>query len=246
MDRSELLDLLLTEAGLADARTAEITPIAGGLTSPLHVRVQSPRYDVAVKLVRDHERDILLRMHPLGLTHVERVLYPRLLERNLLVTPFDSSGSMRDLHLAPTLVAEFALIQNELSDPSTHGARERAFYGRGAEIWAREAVTRWRGLRSASPIVDRYEPLIDLVDRASETIGEAYGALPFARMHHDFREENILAGPPQRIVDWGSSYGDGPFLFDLAPFCLGDAATWRVYRSASHICQAASADQLRH
>jgi len=245
MQVDELIDLLLTEPDLADAHSAEVTPIAGGLTSPLHVRVRGGRYDLAVKLARNHERDILLRMQPLGLTHVERVLYPRLLQRNVLVTSYDASGPIRDLRLAPTLVAEFAHIQNTLSVPSAHDDKGRAFYGTGAERWARGAVERWRALRTVSPIVDRYEPLIGLIDRARDTLPTAYGGLPFARMHHDFREQNILAGPPQRIVDWGSSYGDGPFLFDLAPFCLGDATTWRVYRENSRICQAASPDQLR-
>ena len=63
--------------------------------------------------------------------------------------------------------------------------------------------------------------------------------MPFAWQHHDFREANIV-GTPQRLVDWGSSYGHGPFLFDLAPFLVDDARGSRLYRQELEICRGVS------
>jgi hypothetical protein len=54
----------------------------------------------------------------------------------------------------------------------------------------------------------------------------------FARQHHDFKEDNII-GEPQKLIDWGSSYGYGPFLFDLAPFLVNDPDSLETFIKSS-------------
>jgi hypothetical protein len=64
--------------------------------------------------------------------------------------------------------------------------------------------------------------------------------MPSGWLHHDFREENILAGQPQYVADWGSSYGPGPFLYDLAPFLFGCPGRLDVFAESSELCDGVS------
>jgi aminoglycoside phosphotransferase (APT) family kinase protein len=69
--------------------------------------------------------------------------------------------------------------------------------------------------------------------------------MPFARQHHDFREGNILGENPQVIIDWGSSYGHGPFLYDLAPFLLNHQENLAIFIQHSDICKQAGRTAIK-
>lgn len=67
--------------------------------------------------------------------------------------------------------------------------------------------------------------------------------MPFAWQHHDFREDNIV-GRRHVLIDWGSSYGYGPFMFDWAPFLLNNRKSLDVYIKVSEICGKASRKRI--
>jgi hypothetical protein len=67
--------------------------------------------------------------------------------------------------------------------------------------------------------------------------------MPFGWLHHDFRETHIVGDPP-RLIDWGSSYGHGPFLFDLGPFLVNDVRGLECFIAHSDICGSASRAEI--
>ncbi len=247
MDAAEFRARLASHQSFADADAWQVTPVRGGLVSAHASRWRRNGADYFVKEVRDNERDILQRLIPLRLRHVVHVVYPELLDAGILVADFMAGGTITDKRLEPGLVRDYATVQNWVtsdSDRETH----RAFY--------RDSLVRWwdggrENLDHLSaehdwPILEGWRRVAECLDSEREAVTEEFGRMPFAQVHNDFREENIMAGPPQVIVDWGSSYRGQPFLSDLAPFCLGHPDTLSVFAEHSDICRAARADQVRH
>lgn len=242
MDSVEFRRRLQTEVAFADWERWVTTNVAGGSVSGHTYRFRAGGMDYFVKELKDNERDILRLLAPLGLTHVETVIYPHLLDQNILVTAYDPSGLLRRKEdLDPDLVREFALIQNHFNAPEfVRGplGDHNFGFGRYAERCLDQGYRNLLALRTHNlPIVDECIALTGhLMDCQEQLIAE-YSGMPFARQHHDLREANISAGPPQRIRDWGSSYGHGPFLFDVAPFLLHHEPNLDVFMRHSDLCR---------
>jgi hypothetical protein len=245
MDREEFLAVLGTGAEFTDLGSWRIERVGGGLVSANTYRLRRGDHDYFVKEVVNRERDVLRRMIPLGLQHVPRVAYPDLLDRNILVTPFIPGGPIASKLLDPGLVRDFATVQNRLTEPPATD-EARAFFRDAVLRWQRGGTGKLAGLRER---VDRavlagWEDVAERLTPGTDDLAEEFAAMPFARQHHDLREANILTGPPQTICDWGSSYGAGPFFFDMAPFCLRHPENLEVYAGHSDICRAASPEQV--
>ena len=102
--------------------------------------------------------------------------------------------------------------------------QDDGFYRRSITRCARDGYEQLLRLRPYGlPILDEWQTVADHLRGQLEPIAEAFSSMPFAWLHHDFREGSIL-GDPQRLIDWGSSYGHGPFFFDRAPFLVNDPA----------------------
>jgi hypothetical protein len=218
----------------------------GGLVSAHASRWRRGDADLFVKELKDNERDVLKRLVPLGLEHVVHVVYPELLDRGIMVADFVPGGPITGKRLEPGLVRDYATIQNCVTSDSGRESH-RAFYRDSLVHW-------WDGGRASLdrltaeqgwPILDGWRGVAEGLDREREAVIEEFGRMPFAQVHNDFREENILAGPPQVIADWGSYYRGQPFLSDLAPFCLGHPETLSTFAEHSDICRAEGAARIR-
>lgn len=240
MDAREFRARLSSHPAFADLEQWQVTPVRGGLVSAHASRLRRGDADYFVKELKDNERDVLKRLVPLRLEHVLRVVYPELLDRGILVADFVPGGPITGKRLEPGLVCDYATIQNCVTSDSA-GESNRAFYRDSLVRWwdgGRANLDRLTAERGWS-VLDGWRSVAECLDREHDAVIEEFGRMPFAQVHNDFREENILAGPPQVIVDWGSSYACQPFLSDLAPFCLGHPETLSIFAKHSAICRAA-------
>jgi hypothetical protein len=249
MDRDDFLARLRSHPVFADLDDWQVSPVTAGLTSRHASRFRSGTRDYFVKEVQNHEREVLLQLAALHLTHVPQVVCPELLEQNVLVTPFVPSGHLTSKALEPGLIRDYATIQSRLdrhAEAQEKMAANRRFFDEALARCFRVGQAKLDELRRQHdwPVLGVYAAIADVAAEHQAALAEQFHDMPRARLHNDFREENILAGPPQIIADWGSSYGVGPFLHDLAPFCLANRRTLAVFAAHSHVCRAARPEQI--
>ena len=241
---SALRASLETMPELADLATWEATPISGGGTSRHVYRLRHGDRDYFVKEIKANERETWKLLSSLQLTHVQRLVFPDLLERNILVVEYLLGDTIRNRNEIETgLIRDMAIIQSRLPRREFVAARPNRddFHGgyltECLELGQRTCLDlAARGVRG----LEGYREVMNLLVGESEQIIAEYATMPSGWLHHDFREENILASQPQYVVDWGSSYGPGPFLFDLAPFLFGCPARLDVFTKSSELCDGAS------
>ena len=241
---SALRARLETVPELSDLGTWEATPISGGGTSRNVYRLRCGDRDLFVKEIKANERETWKLLSSLLLTHVQRLIHPKLLEHDILIVEYLVGGAIghRDA-IEPGVIRDMAIVQNHLPHPelvADHPHRDD-FHGRYLaeclELAERSVVDLTAlGIRG----LEGYREVMSLLITQREQIVAEYAGMPSGWLHHDFREENILAGPPQFVADWGSSYGPGPFLFDLAPFLFGCPARLEVFTKSSELCDGTS------
>jgi hypothetical protein len=249
MDSEEFTNRLRSSDLFGDLASWDITPVEGGLVSEHAARMRRGARDYFLKEVRENERETLRRVTALGLEHLPRLISPELLQQDILVTLFVPGGPIKSKRLEPGLLGDYAALQNHLNRPEQVDGPlhdDEFFYGGSVLRWGRGARKRLQELhrRENCPIVGQYRRLTEQIGRDIERLAHEYSVMPFAWLHHDFREANILAGPPQIIVDWGSSYGRGPFMFDVAPFCLRYRENLEPFTAHSDICRAARKEDI--
>lgn len=201
-----------------------------------------------VKEIRNNECYTLKLLHRQNLNLAPVIPAPELLDQKVLLADFIPGDKPTCKRLDKALIQDFAEMQNALNNPVIFAegsmpsgckftARDDGFFRSGMVKNLLQAEQNIAALkRFGLPIVDEVEAAAEQVLSQIETLATQYVAMPFAWQHHDFREGNIL-GTPQRLIDWGSSYGHGPFLFDLAPFLIDDPEGWSVFVAASDICR---------
>jgi hypothetical protein len=208
-----------------------------------------------VKRVKDNERVALQLVGALAPDLSPRVVYPDLLADGVLVSAYVPGGHVRTKKLEPDLIRRFAAMQNALNDPARMAAvpafagrtirtEDDGFFRDGFSRFFDTGYAKLLALRRYDlPIVVACIALADHLRAQRAAIIDTFCTMPFAWQHHDFKENNIV-GSPQMLVDWGSSYGHGPFLFDLAPFLLNDAEGLAVFAVHSDIARAHGPDAL--
>ena len=256
MDLGELLQRLERLPHIGDPRAWHVEPITLGGVSQHTYRLRTPSVDLFVKTTRDNESRTLRLLSYLDLAVCPRILYPELLDENLLVAQYVPGGPLRERRLEPGLVANYCEMQNKLNqrhlfesvEPFTRcafhaedvGGFYRGLIARGlVEGYPKLIALRAYGL----PIIEEYVEVAQRVGEHADRIADAYAMMPFAWLHHDFREDNIV-GSPQKLVDWGSSYGHGPFTFDLAPFLIVDREGLATFIAGSQICRQAERSEI--
>jgi hypothetical protein len=255
MTFEEITDILQTQDEFGDLGDWTIATIAEGGTSAHTYRFTSGRADYFVKETQDNERNTLQLLAGLELDVCPRVVYPDLLAHNVLVMQYVPGDALKTKQLEPQLIEKYAVMQNTLNNwqrvqeccpdtSCTFSDTDSGIYRGFVLDGCRDGYQRLMNLgQFGLPILDDYTRLADRVIEGKETLAAEYSALPFGWLHHDFREENIR-GRPQMLVDWGSSYGHGPFLFDLVPFLLLDADALEVFAARSDICRKAGRAQV--
>ena len=252
MDFFEIRIRLETTPGLEDIDDWQVETISMGGVSPHKYRFRSQNHDYFVKETKDNESQALQMLESLELDICPKVVFPELLKENILVAEYIPGGVLQDKKLDQGLVINYCAMQNAFNDRQLFGSLEpftqvdysdrddAGFYRALLPRGCREGYPKLVALRQYNlPIVDDYIRVADLVRAYEDQIAGEYSAMPFGWLHHDFREDNIV-GSPQKLVDWGSSYGHGPFLFDLAPFLINDEMSLRTFVAQSDICHRAS------
>lgn len=87
-------------------------------------------------------------------------------------------------------------------------------------------------------VVNDFIKLLNFVSKDKKKIIKDFVSMPFARQHHDFREDNILVNKNgQFLIDWGSSYGYGPFMYDYSKFLVNHKEAFNLVIKKSDMCK---------
>jgi hypothetical protein len=244
VDLSELTRHLKTKAEFSDLDRWTITAEELGRTSQHTYRLRRDDKDYFLKEVKDNERDILKRLVPLHLRHVIKVVYPDLLDSSILVAVYVRGGPIKSKDLEPGLIRDFAAIQNHFNSSafvSEAPKDDGFFFGRFLIRCFETGYNKLLQLQARGfTVVNRYVEIAEHLMQGQNQIVAEFSAMPFAQQHHDLREGSILGSNPQVIIDWGSSYGYGPFLYDLAPFLFNHKQNLEVLVQHSDICRGAN------
>jgi hypothetical protein len=248
MDREQLERRLRAHRVFAEIDRWTVTGMAGGITSPHTYRFQLGDQDYFVKEVKANEKRILRLLSTLGLEVAPKVVLKELLEEDILVAEHISGEPLKSKKLPPALIRNYAEMQNVLNRKDVlikTDAFAECHFVEEDDGFYRRSITRcldqgYRNLLSLQrhdlPAVEAFIEIADHVRAHRGRITDTFSDMPFAWLHHDFREAHIVGDPP-KLLDWGSSYGHGPFLFDLAPFLFTDREGLRVFVAHSDICR---------
>lgn len=229
--------------------------MTSGTVSAHAYRFRRADADYFVKEIKDNERRIHRLLIAFDLDIAPRVRYPELLADHILVCDYVEGAAMTGKRLDRGLIARYAEMQNALNrrpvleahnafSGCTFNDHDDGFYRASIERCLDEGYQNLLLLRAHRlPIVEVFVEIADCVRAQREAVVDAFAGMPFAWLHHDFREAHILGCPP-KLVDWGSSYGHGPFLFDLAPFFAGDAAGLADFGAHSEVCAGAAGGEI--
>jgi hypothetical protein len=240
----------------SDLAAWQIERIEDGTVSEHTYKLSRGETVCFVKQVKDNEAFALKLVDGLDLDIAPRVLLPELLAQHLLVAEYIPGGPLREKKLEPQLIVKFAELQNRLNNPALFAGRgtfsgcpsmvqDDGFFWRGHYQNCEQGYARLLKFRDTGhPMAEPYLAIAEQLRPARIQLITAFCAMPFAWQHHDFKEANIV-GTPQRLVDWGSSYGHGPFLYDLAPFLIADPAGLDLFVQHAQACRHVSADQVQ-
>lgn len=236
----ELLEKLTNEPTFEDLRLWRVVPLNGAQTV---VRLSHEEHDYVAKLAKPNEVEVHRRLLKLDLQNIVTSRFPNLLDHGVLVTSFVPGGPIREPFLSQGLVIDLARVQNRL-DPDPVVSQEDRVTWRDYAIDAMQMGQLKLGRTRKSGTVLELTTIVRALQPRWREIATEYASMPFAWLHYDLREANILAGLPQTVIDWGSSHGPGPFLYDMARFCLSDGATFHTFSGVSDLCRRASDKEL--
>jgi len=213
--------------------------VPGGWTAGWAKRLRFADQDLFCKRIEPNEARALALIAPLGLEHMLTVPYPELLSIGLLVTPFVDAPRISIKRVSDGLLSDLATVQNHLNQPPHDQHAGRATHGPYLLECLQVARQHLPQLKEPwSPALERWSEWLRRREQDEAAIAAVVNAMPRGWLHHDFREANILDSRPQLLVDWGSSWGHGPFLFDVAPFIYGRPVSIAAFCGTSDIARA--------
>ena len=220
----------------------------GGIVARHKYQISYREQKYFVKDIKENEKNILKILNIIGADFIPRIIYPELLDKNILVSEYIEGTRLSSKKLDPELVIKYARFQNLLNNKgyleSNHLINLANYSDSDGGFFKSTIKTNfnygYRCLRSLRKfnleIVELNLNIMEKLREERKDIIHDFSTMPFARQHHDFKEDNII-GCPQKLTDWGSSYGYGPFLFDIAPFLLNDRNNYELFIKNSDICQ---------
>jgi hypothetical protein len=211
-----------------------------------------------IKEVKLHEAQVNYFLSILKLKHLPYSNYPEILRKNILILDFIDGGMMKQKSrkIDLDLVKDFAIFQNKMNDKKFFNRNNKFklnnfskknngwFTGRFERnlVYGKINLIKLKK-RYKFPIINRYIQIADALKINENKISSEFANMPFARQHHDLREDNII-GKEHKLIDWGSSYGYGPFMYDLCLF-LFDDKTLNIFVKNSDIARKASKEQIK-
>ena len=255
MDFAEFKRRLQSSPIFRDLERWTITDTDSGLTSPNSYRFQCDDLDYFVKEIKKNEGRILSLLTHFGLEIAPRIVLPELLEQDIAVYEYVRGTPLEGKTLPQTLIENYARMQNVLNQAHilrqadafrgcTFTSEDDGFYRNSITRCIDQGYENLLKLRAHNlPIVQAFIELADHVRTHRVPIVDGFAGMPFGWLHHDFREIQIIGDPP-KLIDWGSSYGHGPFLFDLAPFLVNDERGLATFVAHSDICRSATRAEI--
>lgn len=257
MDFAEFKRRLQSSPMFYDLEHWTITDPDSGLTSPNSYHFQCDDQDYFVKEIKENEKRILGFLARFELEIAPRVVCPELLEQDIAVYEYVHGAPLKGKILPQELIRNYALLQNILNQEHifqqtdalsgyTFSNADNGFYRSSITRCIDQGYENLLKLRVHNlPIVQAFIEIADHIRAYRVPIINDFAGMPFGWLHHDLREAHIIGDPP-RLIDWGSSYGHGPFLFDLAPFLMNDARGLATFIAYSDICQSATQVEIEH
>ncbi len=247
--------ILQKKEEFSDLSNWEIEKIKVGNTSPIKLKLSIESTKYFVKLIKDNEKQILKILSSMNSELIPKVIYPDLLDQNILLCQFIDGGTLKNRNLDPELIKNFAQMQNLLNDDIfikwskflDGYIRTKIDNGMFRNYVLESIPLGYDNLLELKKlrldIVEDFLEIFDVLIKKSDLIAREYAKMPFARQHHDFREDSITRSP-QKLVDWGSSYGHGPFLFDLSPFLWKNPKSLKIFMDSSSICRNSNEEHI--
>jgi hypothetical protein len=211
-----------------------------------------------IKEVKPHEAQAEYFLSKLKLKRLPWARFPELLKSKILVREFIPGRMLKSKRLDPSLVRDFAKFQNRLNDKkffkdnnlfnlNNYGRVDEKFYRKGKTYDFSYVSKRLKQLEKYNlEVVDKYWEILNHIREDKKSIVDDFVTMPYARQHHDFREDNIIVfNGSTRLIDWGSSYAHGPFMFDIAPFLIDNKDCYNAFVRASDICGESSKKEIQ-
>ena len=255
MDFAEFKRRLQSSPTFHNLERWTITDTDSGITSPNSYRFQCGDRDLFCKEVKENEKRILAFLTEAQLEIAPHIVCPDLLEQDIAVYEYVRGAPLTGKMLPETLIRNYARMQNLLNQEHVFrqsDALHGCTFTREDDGFYRSSITRCidQGyehlfkLRAHDlPVVEAFIEIADHIRAHRAPIVDDFSGMPFAWLHNDLREIQIIGDPP-KLVDWGSSYGHGPFLFDLAPFLVNDERGLATLIAHSDICRSATQDEI--
>jgi hypothetical protein len=211
-----------------------------------------------VKEVKLHEAQVINFLVHLDLSRLPSTPFPKLIKHKILVQKYIPDKPLKNKKLDIELIRQFAIFQNRMNDKSffdrynildleNYGQEDNGFFkgytGSKNFTYAENSLNQLSGM-STLKIIPRFWEILEHLKKDKQSITNDFSSMPFARQHHDFKENNLI-GKQQKLIDWGSSYGYGPFMYDLAPFLINDHQALETYIKTSDICRNSSIIQVK-
>lgn len=225
-----------------------LVPLHGGRVAEHVYRFDTPGgRPLAVKVVRPNEALILRVLAHLRSPLVPSICCPKSIGEGLLIWHYLDPAAVGPLH--PDLAKAYAQFHNatddgkvfvELGLPAKLEKSGQEFYIDTLHRCFSAAMVNLAKLQGyAWPVLDSVRKTMAKVGEREDQLAERFGNTPFAWIHNDFRNENIVGNPP-KLIDWGSSYGYGPYLYDIGPYLVESDEAMRAFAGESAIYQSRS------
>jgi len=207
-----------------------------------------------LKELKTHEAQMEFFLCKCNLKHLPSSIYPNLLKHKILVRKFISGRMLRSKNIDLGLLRDFAMMRNTLNKKTffdkhnimglkNYSQKDDGFYARELYSSFLKAPRILKALQKYKlQEVTDFQNILSHLKKDKKAIIHDFVSMPFAKQHQDFREDNIIVGTDgkQRLIDWGSSYGYNPFMYDVAPFLVHNPKALQKYVKISNICKGKS------
>jgi hypothetical protein len=211
-----------------------------------------------IKETKEHEAQVNYFLAVLKLGHIPYSVYPELLKKNILVLNFIEGGMMPQTNrkIDLDLLKDFTIFQNKMTNKKffdRYNILKLDNFSTKNDSWFTGRLQRNLAAGKENliklkrkygwKIIDNYIKIADFLKLDEDNISKEFADMPFARQHHDLREDNII-GKKHKLIDWGSSYGYGPFVYDVCLFLINNKKAFDTFVKNSDIAKKYSRKQL--
>lgn len=239
---NELKNILQTEKDFKDLSQWKFKHIPLGEMYHTY-KITNGKKSLFVKELKPHEAQMEYFLTKLKLNHFPCSKYPNLLKEKILVREFIPGRMLRSKNIDVGLIKDFAIMRKKLRNKkffakhnifklNNYQLKDDGFYKKSFESGFTDSAKCLKRLdKYKLKEVDQFWNILEHLKKDKKILVKEYGKMPLDKQHQDFREDNIIIGKDgkQRLIDWGSSYGYNPFMFDVAPFIINNPQALDIY-----------------